>query len=310
MSSKILTIFAIASTFLFFSCGSNEENVHALDKTEFYNDFLWSKYTPQEIEMGKIVVEFDDDADSLATSFRLGVFEFDKEGGKRPLKTSVAQIYFNDVEGDNNQIEINQDMSEIKLKAVFKPGAENRMHNWSVEVLEEERNFEKLADENGDRIDIFSERFDLEKEKVWNPLAKWLFIVFIAIVAVNLFWLLILKPNKYPCFKNNRIDIVGPKPYMQTLNVQGKYVKVVLTKRAQSQGFFNKLYKGEIKYLVNQIWIEDIELLPRDKNSIAINIVNRGGIFSTNSTFVNNKMGSESKITNTRTKDTTTIKIK
>lgn len=309
MSSKISIIFAIASTFLFLSCGGNDENVHTLNKTEFYNDFLWSKYTPQEIEMGKIVVEFDDDADSLDTSFRLGVFEFDEEGEKMPLKTSVAQIYFNDVEGDNNQIEVNQDMSEIKLKAVFKPGAENRMHNWSVEVLDEERNFEKLADENGDRIDSFCERFDLKKEKVWNPLAKWLFIVFITIAALNLFWLLILKPNKYPCFKNNRIDIVGPAPYMQTLNVKGKYVKIVLTKRSQAQGFFNKLYKGEIKYLVNPIWAEDIELLPRDKNSIRIN-VRLGGVFNTNLNYVNNQMGSEGKITNTVTKGITTIKIK
>lgn len=305
MSSKFLSIFAIASALLFFSCAKSDENVHALEKTEFYNDFLWCKYTPKVIDMGKIVVEFADDAEEMETSFRLGVFELDEDGRKKPLKSSVAQISFNGVETKDNQIDVNQDVSEVVLKAVFKPGAENKVHNWSVEVLDEGRNFEKLADENGDRIDAFSERFELEKEKIWNPLAKWLIIIILVIIVGNIIWLFMLKSFYFKTFEVASIQIKDPVQF-RNLNVRKKYRKVILTNRNQEQGFFDKIYKGEIKYVISPIWSNNIELEPRDKNRIRV--VARGGVFQV---FPSNiTRGAVCKITNTATKEITEITIK
>lgn len=83
------------------------------------------------------------------------------------------------------------------------------------------------------------------------------------IVLFLLGWFLFIRNQKYPKFNKGIITIQSP--YFATIRVKG-HRKIVFTSKSQTQGFFDKLWKGKILYHVNPIWPSDIEITPSGKN--------------------------------------------
>lgn len=83
------------------------------------------------------------------------------------------------------------------------------------------------------------------------------------IVLFLLAWFLLIRNQKYPKFNKGIITIQNP--YFATIRVKS-YRKIVLTSKSQTQGFFDRLWKGKILYHVNPIWTKDIEITPSGKN--------------------------------------------
>lgn len=311
MLNKLYTL--LAATIMLFgisSCG-DKEVTYSLGTVEYYEDFMWVKYeAPTSTKSLKLV--FMDDAIDEKCSFTMGLYTPGKDGNKEQIDTGIVQLYVNgEVAEENcftvtNQAEDGSLMktAELELGFILGEKAMEGHHKWLLCEHGNNNSIEEIAIENEDNRLIF----EIEKVEIWNPLLKWLTIFFGTFIAANIIWLLILRPIYFKKFAIKKISIVGPAPYMQSLNVNGKYLKVVLTNKPKEQGFFEKVYKGEIKYIGNAIWTEDIELLPKDKKSIRIRVVKPNGVFRTD--YTNVTLGKVCKITNTETKGITEITIK
>lgn len=321
MSSKLKIFLLSCLAFIFVSCG--EENIDAEIVT--YGDFLWSEYTPEKIPMGTVKVEFEDDAvpseeGVYETGFWIAVYDVAENGEKTLVDPAVAQIYYNDEPSEDNKCHITNKNGniDVKVSAAMNNDAEDRTYKFSVELMEEGQEFEKLilggksyqVSKDNEYANHNVAEFSIDKGSKMNPLKKWLLIILIVFIALNLFWLVVMRPIYFKRFAIRKISIVGPEPYMQNVPVSGRsgsYIKVVLTRKSQKQGFFNKLYTGEIKYIVNEIWTEDVELIPRDRRSIRVRAVNPRGVFVVDSPTL--MKDNECKLTNTETKGITKITI-
>lgn len=311
MLNKLYTLLA-AVTILFGISSCNDKGItYSLGTVEYYEDFMWAKYeAPTSTKRLKLV--FMDDALTEKTGFTMGLFTPEKDGEKVPVETTVVQLYVNGEAAEENRFTVTNQAEdgtllktvELELGFVLGEKAVEGTHRWQLCEHGKENSIEEIAIANEDNNLIF----EIEKVEIWNPLLKWLVIIFGTFIAANIIWLLILKPIYFKKFEINKIQIVGPAPYMQSPAVNDKYLKVVLTNKPKEQGFFEKLYKGEIKYLVNAIWTEEIELLPKDKKSIRIRVVKPNGVFRAD--YTNVTLGKVCKITNTVTKGITEITIK
>lgn len=273
MKNKLLSILVIATTLLCISCSEEKDkNVTSLGIVECYDNFLWEEHTPDTIQMGRFVVEFADDAadPEYNASIMIGAVEIDEEGNKKPLATSDIQMYFNGKATSDNKFKISHGTEEVVLTAVVNPNAEDRIYKWNVEVLEEGKECEKLANEHGDRVEYFGESFEVEKDKITNPLKKNLTTTLIILFILILLWILVIRPLKYPGIRVNNILIIGPGNFYGSYNIKGAY-KVILTSDAnKKQKFMSRIFIGKIMYLYGDVWTQDIVFKNFNKNSITV----------------------------------------
>ena len=91
-------------------------------------------------------------------------------------------------------------------------------------------------------------------------------IVWIAIGLILFYivaWFTFIRNQKYPKFKKG--IIIVQSPYFATIRVKG-YRKIVMSDRARTQGFFDKLWRGKILYHKNPVWPSDVEITPSGRN--------------------------------------------
>ena len=82
---------------------------------------------------------------------------------------------------------------------------------------------------------------------------------------------------------------------------------VVVTNKRKEQSMLNKLFTGEILYIVNEIWTSPWELSPKGRKKVVrINLHGKYMITPITSELVN---FGEYQLTNIETKESITIKI-
>lgn len=274
MCNKKILLATFCLMMLLASCGKKADDVMAptrWGKENYYEKFLWKEHVPDTLYQ---TMEFDfnqDAKDFMDKPLRLGLYKKTDNGKMLPVTESEMEVYVNGQKCQDNIINVQPDIDQLKVGIVFKPNAENKVHHWFFRAVDD-GGLERINDmdpdtfnsDNASLLDI-----EVEKHKVMNPLKEGFLITGIFLLAALLVWLLILKRIVFPVFRVGKVLLTDPVPYNSLKRVKG-YRKMVLTNKAVKQGFLDKLFAGKIQYEVNQIWTSDVVIEPKDKKSVRL----------------------------------------
>lgn len=176
------------------------------------------------------------------------------------LKDKEYIIYYNGLACENKSfiIKTNQ-QAESKLSIVFNSGTPFGKHYFILTPINP-INLEKINDEF---ISDYSLSIRAKHDNSINPLKKLLIGIVILLCALLIIWLLIIKPSLYPKIKAGALQISSP--YFSRIRINGA-TKVVITNKAQTQSFVNKVLFGKVMYECNQEWPDEWELYPSKKS--------------------------------------------
>lgn len=238
-------------------------------KTQCYDKFLWVHHTPDTLKQ-TLCFDFNGDAkDFMTDNLQLGIFEKNDRGEFVRMEENEAEVFANGQKAERNIISVPPTCSEMEVGIVFNKDAENKTHYWYIRSvnnggLDRINDREPAALEDDAIIEM-----RLQKEHIMNPLAEGLLMFLIVVVAALLVWLLVLKHLFFPTFKVNKLELIGPEPYLNTIKLK-RYRKIVLTSKSKRQSGWSSVFTGEIKYSINPLWTADVEFEPKDKRSIRI----------------------------------------
>ena len=263
-------IFVVVAIILFAACSSKEENNTVLWGTcTSYDDFLWCKYVPDTLTH-TLGFDFNTDAKNYMNQpLQLALFEKDNNGKMQRVDDDIAELYVNGERAAGNIIKVQTTDTELKVGVVFNRTAADRVHYWSLRPVDD-GGLDRINDRepsayNDDAI----MQIRAKKDSRMNPLGEGLMFAGIILVGLLVLWLLMIKPMMFPTFRVSRITLTGPEPYLSMIPVK-RCRRLVLTSKKQKQGFFSRIFTGEIKYHINPLWTADVVFEPKDKKSIRI----------------------------------------
>ena len=159
---------------------------------------------------------------------------------------------------------------------------------------------------NAEESRVYESSIYFEHEINWNPLQIILLWFGILALALLLLWFTMLKPILYPGMRLSRLELSSKKGYYINKKINGAR-KVIISNKRNKQSFLNKLFTGEILYIVNEIWTSPWELSPKDRKKVAkINLHGKYMITPITSELANY---GEYQLINIDTKESITIKI-
>ena len=306
LSKKILSIAFVLSAILLIGCNKDaSKDTLMWGKTNSYDKFLWKEQVPDTLKR-TLCFDFNDDAQNYMTSpLKLGIFKKDADGHLSQVKEDEMELFVNGAKLPGNVIEVQPTDKEIEVGVVFNPKAENKVHYWYIRPLDM-GGLERINDQDATAFgsDDAIKEIKVNKRHVMNPLAEGLMWFCIFVLAAIVLWFLILKHIIFPTFRVTRIQLSGPEPYFSQARIKGCRM-CVLTAKAPHQNWFNKVFTGEIKYVVNNIWSGDVVITPRDKKSVRI--APAKGVYTTDARFF--RSNDEHVIVNENTKAKTNVKI-
>lgn len=303
-SNKILPIVFALISVLFISCDNgNDKNVVLWGKTNSYDPFLWKKQVPDTLKH-TLCFDFNEDAQRyLSSPLRLGVFKKDADGRLRQVEADEMQLFVNGQAVEGNIISVDASQKEVEAGVVFNPDAENKMHYWYIKPVDV-AGLDRINDRDSYGEDEAVMEIKLRKRHVMNPLAEGLMWIGIIVLAALVLWFVVFKHIFFPVFRVTRLQLTGPEPYLSQLRIKGCR-KCILSADPKKQSLLNKVFAGEIKYVVNPLWSAPVELEPRDRKSVRIRPDKN--TYSTDANLL--KTNEDHVIVNETTKAKTTIRI-
>lgn len=274
MCSKKIVLLLIIFSQVFAACGRKAMSGDiptCWGKTNYYDSFLWKKHVPDTLYR-TIEFDFNQDAKNFMTEpLKLRLFKKTDSDEMSPVTESEMEVFVDGRKCQGNILDIYPGTEKLSVGLVFNPDAENKVHHWF---------FKPAADGGLDRIndmgpDIFNADnsslldIEVEKHRVMNPLKEGMLFAAAILIASLLVWIFVLKPIIFPTFRVGRVQLSDPVPYSSLKHIRG-YRKVILTDKKQKQNVFNKFFTGKILYDVNQLWISDIIIEPKDKKSVRL----------------------------------------
>ncbi len=238
-------------------------------KTQCYDNFLGVRHTPDTLKQ-TLCFDFNGDArDFMTENLQLGIFKKNDQGEFVRLGENEAEVFVNGEKAEGNIISVPPTCQEMEVGIVFDKTAENKTHYWYIRPIND-GGLDRINDKEPAQMaeDAIME-MRLQKEHIMNPLAEGLLIFLLVVAAALLVWLLVLKHLFFPTFKVNRLELIGPEPYLNTIKLK-HYRKVVLTSKQKRQSGWSRLFTGEIKYSINPLWTADVVFEPKDKRSIRV----------------------------------------
>lgn len=293
---KIITIVAFAV--LLVSC---KDDSVSLGTVKYYPGFLWvdSNITPvtQTFDL-----DFSADAKADANSF--AEFQFVDNNGT-PIGTNVMQVTIDGKQIPNNKFRVNSNETSKKVTFTFSPDAKNGKHQGYLRLVS--HNLDRLDSQElkpGQKVDAF--QWTLTYDKGMNPLAQGLLWFLAVVAALLILWFIILKNIFYPRIRLSRLDLSSSDGYYQNKKINGKRL-VVVTNKYKPQGWFSKIFTGEILYIKDDRWTAAWELSPKGrKKALKISLHGKYMIDPVTSQLENY---GEYQLQNMETNSITTIKI-
>ena len=293
-------IYIIASFCLICLSSCKKDESISFGTVEYYPNFLWvdSKTMP-------VTKTFDFDFSKDAKDKEsYAEFQFVDNGGKA-ISTDIMQIKIDGKKCPNNRFRISSDVASKELTFEFSPNAPDGKHQGYLKLVNHE--LDRLDSQPltaNQQVDVF--QWTLNYDKRMNPLAKVLMWICILLVAFIFVWFALIKPIMYPRIRLSRLELSSKKGYYVNKRINGAR-KVVVSNSRNKQSFLNKLFTGEILYIVNEIWTSPWDLYPKGrKRVVKINLHGKYMITPITSELVNY---GEYQLTSIGTKESITIKI-
>lgn len=299
LRSKVL--YSVCILFLCLCASCTKETSTLWGETECYDDFLWVKHVPDTLKK-TLCFDFNEDATNYMTKpLRLGLFKKTDKGFVQ-LKGNEVELFVDGKKIENNIISVSQECNELEIGIVLNKNIQNQSHFWYIRAIDN-AGLEKINDNDSATLDVVMD-IKVKKSHVMNPLAEGLILFLILLLISLLLWFVLFKPILYPVFKVNKVTLIGPEPYLNSIKIKGCR-KLVLTSKNIKQTFINKIFTGEIKYSNSSIWSEDVVFEPRDKKSIRIRPDKNDYMVDARIISINN----DCVLENVKHKTKTTIKI-
>lgn len=233
---------------------------------EYYPKFLWvdAKVVPVEKTL-----EFDFSQDAKNDKGCFAEFMF-VDNEDRPISTKEMQVYVGGKPLAGNRLRVNSSVRSQKVTFVFTPQAESGKHQGYLRLINHK--LDRLDSETlkaGQKQDVF--QWTLNYDKQMNPLAKVLMWILIVVFILLLLWFVVIKPLKYPRFGKFTKSILLEKDgrLVGQMNVVFKGARrVVFSDRKIKQSFWNRLFTGEIRTVVNPLFVSRLTFIPKKKNAM------------------------------------------
>lgn len=211
------------------------------------------------------------------------------------LEKSGAKDFKLFLNGDllsDNSFTFDKNTDSAVLGIVFDPNAKEGKRYFDFKFNDNKaQNLERInSDEVKDASFCLRTAYDVS----WNPLTWILLILACVIVVALIIWFLIIKPMNYPSIKVGMLQIEGDE-YFFTKRIKGAR-KVILTDKSEPQSALNKLFTGEVIYIVSPEWTKPITLTSRKKG---VKVKADYNAYDIDSSMI---IGEEYKVNNTETK--------
>lgn len=270
LSNKVKYLLLVAVAALTVACNNSKDQALLWGETKCYDDFLWVKQTPDTLKQ-TLCFDFNDDARRyMHEPLKLGVFKKGENNEFVQLKEDEVELFVDGQKVEGNVLTVPVSCQEMEVGVVLTKNAEVKTHYWYLRPIDTaglERINDKAVSAASDDDAIMS--IKLRKSHRMNPLAEGLLIFALIVLGTLILWFVVIKPIQFPSFGVNKLELIGPEPYLNTIKLR-RYRKLVLTSKTTTQSWLSRVFTGEIKYSVNQIWTADVVFEPKDKRSIRI----------------------------------------
>lgn len=202
------------------------------------------------------------------------------------------KLFLNGSPINGNSFTLDKNSGSTVLGIVFNSDAKEGKRYFDFKFNDRKsQNLERInSDEVKDASFCLRTTYDIR----WNPLSCILLILACIIVLALIAWFAIIKPMNYPRITVGMLQIEGEE-YFVTKRIKGARM-VVLAEKSESQSFLNKLFTGEILYIVSQEWTKPIYLTNRKKG---VKVKADYSVYDIDSCM---SIGEEYKVKNTETK--------
>lgn len=250
---NLLVILCLCS--LLCGCKEEEQGI-SFGTVEYYPSFLWVDDSLSSV-VKTMECDFSIDA-QRKNSF--ADFQFvDNEG--KAISTDIMQVRIDGEPASQNSFRVYSDVKTVNMEFVFSPDASDGKYQGYLKLIGHDLDrIDSNELQPGDTLDLL--QWTLHYDKSMNPLALVLLIVGIVVISFLVLWFAFIKWLLFPVIKVSRVNINGVNvQYIDTKRIN-RCRKVVFTSKRCKQGFFNKVFLGEIRYVVNEVWDSNWEIYP------------------------------------------------
>lgn len=248
--------FSIALLFVVaFSLIGCQEKATGVDwgETKFYESSFLRTYEPVVMSRTLNFSLNEGAADMCDREFAFEVQEKLPTGNME--KANGIVVYKNNEKCADNILRVKGNEGKVVLGIEFTEAVEEGNHHY----------FLVAKSLNGlDNIQYISleEGFIAKKRDIMNPANKWLMLISMALVAIYLLWLILLRPMLYPHVKFSRVYVTYPDCTDDVAIRVNNCCEVIFTNKPIKQNFLHTMFMVRSLVIVNECWTSPVKLCP------------------------------------------------
>ncbi len=270
LRNKILPL--ILLSLWFWSCKKTTENPNRViwGETEYYNNFLIKKYEPV-IMTQTLELKFSDDAKRLLNSdIKFEAVERNEQD--KFVKVKGIKLYKNRILCADGILRINSKEKEqnIELGIEFTEDAKEGNHTLYLQVIDG-GGLDRIDDTDLSADDeiILAHEWVVKKNDVYNPLAKLLFWVGVAIIVILIACFIVSRITN-PSTKFSKLYIDYHDGSGEKRIRMGSGYKLLCTNKKTRFSILYKFFVGVVKVEVNDFWEHPLTMKSGRRDSIRI----------------------------------------
>jgi hypothetical protein len=272
------------------SCNKPSEenpNNHFWGKRKFYTDFplnLKNYNVSDTTHTFRKTLRFEfnqvaKDSIAEAVEFQLveRIVELGKDGLPKdttylPVLEKEISLFSNGVKCENNVLKINTNDEIVPLEIAFTKdtGKEDHKYTLCLRVINN-GGLDRIGniDVSDAKNVVLADEWVLEKDYVYNPLAKGLFWTFVVIVVV-LTVCFIISRIANPTVKFSKLYIDYDDGAGEQRIDMGSAYKLLCTNKKTKFSVFSKFFVGVVKVEVNDFWTHAVTIKSGTRNNVRV----------------------------------------
>ena len=246
---SIAVLFIVA--FLFVGCQGKE----GVDwgETKFYKSSFLKSYKP--VVMSRTLnFSLNEGASDMCNREFSFVVQEKLPSGKMDKAQGII-VYKNGEKCADNILRVKGGEGEVELGIEFTEVVEEGNHHYFLAA----KSLNGLDNVRYIRLD---EGFIAKKRDIMNPANKWLMLISMALVAIYLLWLILLRRIFYPHVKFSKVYVTYPGCSDDVVIKFNHRCKVIFTNKPKKQNFLHTMFMVRDEVIVNECWTSEVKLLP------------------------------------------------